>query len=108
MASSTPNQPDKERPSSLESLERRLYSRTPPPLRHDEEFLGEERHIRIAPEWTSEAERKESAVYSILETIMPWIRRLFVASLLFFMFTVGSIRRYLAGEQYGVSAKYFR
>ena len=89
MASSTPNQPDKERPSSLESLERRLYSRTPPPLRHDEEFLGEERHIRIAPEWTSEAERKESAVYSILVTIMPWIRRLFVASLLFFMFTVG-------------------
>ncbi|MDO8593897.1 MAG: hypothetical protein Q7R93_00060 [bacterium] len=79
----------RERPSSLESLENRLYSRTPPPLRHDEEFIGEEKHIRIAPGWTSEAERKSSAMYSIFATIMPWLKRLFVASILFFLFAAG-------------------
>src|SRR3989344_2659151 len=83
------NQPHEQPQDSLENLEHRLYSRTPPPLRHDEEFIGEERHVRIAPEWTSEAERKESALYSIVATIMPWIKRLFVASIIFFMFTAG-------------------
>lgn len=79
----------KEHQSSLENLENRLYSRTPPPLRHDEEFIGEEKHIRIAPGWTSEAERKESALYSIISTLMPWLKRLFIASIIFFLFAAG-------------------
>ncbi len=80
------NQPEKEHRSSLQSLEERLYSRTPPPLRHDEEFIGEEKHVRIAPGWTSDAERKESSVYSMISTLMPWLKRFFVASILFFFF----------------------
>ncbi len=75
--------------SSLENLEHRLYSRTPPPLRHDEEFLGEERHVRIAPEWTSEAERKESALYSLIAKVMPWLKRLLIVSIIFFLFAAG-------------------
>jgi len=82
----TPLQPHR---NSLEDLENRLYSRTPPPLRHDEEFMGEEKHIRIAPGWTSETERKESALYSIFSTVMPWLKRLFIASILFFLFAGG-------------------
>ena len=83
------NQPPKERRNTLDELENRLYSRTPPPLRHDEEFMGEEKHIRIAPGWTSEAERKESALYSIVSTLMPWLKRLFIASIIFFLFAAG-------------------
>ena len=75
--------------SSLEHLENRLYSRTPPPLRHDEEFIGEEKHIRIAPGWTSEAERKEATLFSIVSIVMPWLKRLFIASILFFLFAAG-------------------
>ena len=83
------NQPPKERRNTLDELENRLYSRTPPPLRHDEEFMGEEKNIRIAPGWTSEAERKESALYSIVSTLMPWLKRLFIASIIFFLFAAG-------------------
>ncbi|MSU56071.1 MAG: hypothetical protein EXS51_02055 [Candidatus Taylorbacteria bacterium] len=86
---STATPPPKERRNTLDELENRLYSRTPPPLRHDEEFIGEERHIRIAPGWTSDAERKESATYSMLATVMPWLKRLFVASIIFFFFAAG-------------------
>src|SRR3989338_7151764 len=89
MALPDENQSKKERQSSLENLEARLYSRTPPPLRHDEEFVGEDRHIRIAPGWTSDAERKQSALYSIAATAMPWLKRLFVASIIFFLFAAG-------------------
>ena len=89
MAPAPEQESPRERESGLERLEHRLYSRTPPPLRHDEEFIGEEKHVRIAPEWTSEAERKESAFYSIAATAMPWLKRLLIASVLFFMFTVG-------------------
>ena len=89
MAPAPEQESPRERESGLERLEHRLYSRTPPPLRHDEEFIGEEKHVRIAPEWTSEAERKESALYSIAATAMPWLKRLLIASVLFFMFTVG-------------------
>ncbi len=86
MALPQENRPPLQKKSSLESLEDRLYSRTPPPLRHDEEFIGEEKHIRIAPGWTSEAERKESAVYSLMATIMPWFKRFFIASVIFSLF----------------------
>lgn len=89
MTLSSEQQPSAERQSSLENLEHRLYSRIPPPLRHDEEFIKEEKHVRIAPEWTSETERKESALYSIAALAMPWLKRLLIASILFFMFTVG-------------------
>ena len=89
MALQDENQSKREQQSSLENLEGRLYSRTPPPLRHDEEFVGEERHIRIAPGWTSDAERKQSALYSIATTAMPWLKRLFVASIIFFLFAAG-------------------
>lgn len=85
-----PQTPDGERPNGLSELERRLYSRTPPPLRHDEEYGLSEEHIRIAPGWTEEAERRESSLYGILATVMPWIKRLFVASIIFFLFA-GSI-----------------
>lgn len=88
-ASEHEHESPRERESGLERLEHRLYSRTPPPLRHDEESIGEEKHVRIAPEWTSEAERKESAFYSIAAVAMPWLKRLLIASVLFFMFTVG-------------------
>ncbi|TSC58074.1 MAG: Uncharacterized protein Greene041679_184 [Parcubacteria group bacterium Greene0416_79] len=81
--------PEKERRSNLEELEDRLYSRTPPPLRHDEEFGGEERHIRIAPGWTEEAERKQSGLFHIFSRIMPWMKRLFIASIIFFLFAAG-------------------
>ena len=83
------NEPAKEKRNALEELENRLYSRTPPPLRHDEEFLGEEKHIRIAPGLTAEAERKDSALYSIFATVMPWLQRLLIASILFFLFAAG-------------------
>ena len=76
----------RERPNTLERLENRLYSRTPPPLRHDEEFIGEEKHIRIAPGWTSDTERKQSAFYSMISSVMPWLKRLFFASIIFFFF----------------------
>lgn len=82
---SSPN----DKPSSLESLEDRLYSRTPPPLRHDEEFGSGERHIRIAPGWTEEEERRESTLYGMFAKIMPVLKRLFIASILFFLFAAG-------------------
>ena len=81
--------PPQQHKNALENLENRLYSRTPPPLRHDEEFIGEEKHIRIAPGWTSEAERKDSTLYSIFATVMPWLQRLLIASILFFLFAAG-------------------
>jgi hypothetical protein len=81
--------PPQENESNLERLERRLYSRTPPPVRRDEEFSREERHIRIAPGWTEEAERRHSGFYSIFARIMPWIQRLFIASIVFFLFAAG-------------------
>lgn len=81
------------RKSNLENLENRLYSRTPPPLRHAEEFGREERHIRIAPGWTEEAERKDSGFYRLIASIMPWLKRIFIASVIFALFA-GSIALY--------------
>lgn len=75
--------------NSLENLENRLYSRTPPPLRHDEEFIGEEKHVRIAPGWTNEAEREHTAVYTLLSATMPWLKGFFIASIIFFLFAAG-------------------
>ena len=72
-----------EKQSNLENLENRLYSRTPPPLRRDEEGLGEH-HIRIKPAWNREEEPGPS--FRIFATIMPWLKRLFIASILFFLF----------------------
>ncbi len=88
--------PDEKEPteahtSSLENLENRLYSRTPPPLRHDEEFIGEEKHIRIAPGWTNEAEREHGTVYTLLSATMPWLKRFFIASIIFFLFAAGVV-----------------
>ncbi len=83
------NKPQKQRPSSLESLEHRLYSRVPPPLRHDEEFIGEEKHIRIAPGWTSEAEREHGTFYTLLSATMPWLKGFLIASIIFFLFAAG-------------------
>lgn len=77
------NQPLNEKPSDLEDLERRLYSRTPPPLRRDEEGLSEH-HIRIRPAWNKEEE--PGTAFRIFATIMPWLKRLFIASILFFLF----------------------
>ena len=90
---SEPNQPSPEHESKLDNLENRLYSRTPPPLRHHEEFGKDERHIRIAPGWTDEAERKDSALYGMVAKIMPWLKRLFIASIVFMLFA-GSIALY--------------
>ncbi len=84
-----PSPPHNEKPSSLENLEHRLYSRTPPPLRHDEEYGLAEQHVRIAPGWAEEEERKKSALYGIFAKIMPWLKRLFIASILFFLFAAG-------------------
>lgn len=70
-----------EKPSGLEDLENRLYSRTPPPLRREEGLS--EHHIRIKPAWNREEEPGPS--FRILRTIMPWLKRLFVASILFFL-----------------------
>ncbi|MDO8564563.1 MAG: hypothetical protein Q7R88_01060 [bacterium] len=78
-----------EKPSSLEHLEDRLYSRTPPPLRHDEESGGSERHIRIAPSWTSETEEHQSGWFTVISRIMPHVKRFFVASIVFFLFAAG-------------------
>ena len=89
MALPEEKQPPKQRQSNLENLENRLYSRTPPPLRHDEEFMGEEKHIRIAPGWTAEAEREHGAVYTFLATAMPWLKGFFIASIIFFLFAAG-------------------
>lgn len=80
------NLPSKESESSLERLERRLYSRIPPPVRHDEELGSDERRVRIAPSWTAEEEKKSSGIFSFLSTIMPWLKRLFIASIIFFLF----------------------
>ncbi|PIQ68254.1 MAG: hypothetical protein COV91_05100 [Candidatus Taylorbacteria bacterium CG11_big_fil_rev_8_21_14_0_20_46_11] len=91
--SSEPNPPESERSSNLENLENRLYSRTPPPLHPPAEFGKDERHIRIAPGWTAEAERKDSAVYGMVARIMPWLKRLFVASILF-MLGAGGVALY--------------
>ncbi len=88
MASERENQPQK-RASSLDDLEHRLYSRTPPPLRRAEEFGAEERRIRIAPGWTEEAEQKASALMGIVSTIMPWLTRIFIAAIVFFLFAFG-------------------
>ncbi len=88
--------PDEKEPTeahknSLENLESRLYSRTPPPLRHDEEFIGEEKHVRIAPGWTSEAEREHGTVYTLLSATMPWLKGFFIASIIFFLFAAGVV-----------------
>ncbi len=80
---------EKDKPSGLESLENRLYSRNPPPLRHDEEYGLGEQHVRIAPGWTDEEERKQSTLYGIFAKIMPWLKRLFIASIIFFLFAAG-------------------
>lgn len=77
------HQPPPDRPSHLDALEDRLYSRTPPPLRRDEEGLSEH-HISIKPAWNREEEPGPS--FRILATIMPWLKRLFIASILFFLF----------------------
>lgn len=79
-------------PHNLENLEHQLYSRTPPPLKK-ESWSSEERHIRIAPGWTEEAERKESALLGVIGKIMPWIKRIFIASILFALFA-GSVALY--------------
>ncbi len=84
--SATENPQGEPQRSNLENLENRLYSRTPPPLRHAEAFGQEERHIRIAPGWTEEAERKDSALLGIIGKIMPWLKRLFIASIIFALF----------------------
>ena len=73
----------------LEDLERRLYSRTPPPIRPEEGFQGDEKHIRIASGWSEEAQRKESALLGIIKTVMPWLNRILVASIIFFLFAGG-------------------
>ncbi len=82
-------EPSEAHKSSLENLENRLYSRTPPPLRHDEEFIGEEKNVRIAPGWTNEAEREHTAVYTLLSATMPWLKGFFIASIIFFLFAAG-------------------
>lgn len=87
MAPDQQNPFGEEKASNLENLEHRLYSRTPPPLRPTEGFGKEEKHIRIAPGWTEEAERKDSALYGIVGKIMPWLKRLFVASIIFALFS---------------------
>lgn len=74
---------NEEKPSNLDALEDRLYSRTPPPLRRDEEGLSEH-HISIKPAWNREEEPGPS--FRILATIMPWLKRLFIAAILFFLF----------------------
>ncbi len=74
----------------LEDLESQLYSRTPPPLRPPEGLGGEEKHIRIAPGWTEEAERKESALLGVISRIMPWLNRVLIASIVFFLFAGGA------------------
>ncbi len=73
----------------LDDLESRLYSRTPPPLRPPEGQGGEEKHIRIAPGWTEEAERKQSAFFGIISHLMPWLNRVLIASIVFFLFAGG-------------------
>lgn len=73
----------------LEDLENRLYSRTPPPLRPPGGLGGEEKHIRITPGWTEEAERKESTILGAVAKIMPWLNRILVVSIIFFLFAGG-------------------
>lgn len=86
----TADNPDNapEHQSSLETLEGRLYSRTPPPLRREEGFR-EERRVRIAPGWTEEAERQQSTLMGLFSALMPWLKRLFIASIVFFLFAAG-------------------
>src|SRR3989338_4875378 len=78
-----PQENPDEHKSNLENLERRLYSRTPPPLHRDDEGLSEH-HMRIKPSWNREEEPGPS--FRVLATIMPWLKRLFIASILFFLF----------------------
>ncbi|OHA20498.1 MAG: hypothetical protein A2849_00690 [Candidatus Taylorbacteria bacterium RIFCSPHIGHO2_01_FULL_51_15] len=89
MASSPENQPSKERASSLEDLQYRLHSRTPPPVLRDKEFFREERHLRITPSWTNETAERRSAFYSLLTSTMPWLKRLLIVSVIFFFFAAG-------------------
>ncbi len=74
---------------SLDDIENRLYSRTPPPLHETPVLQSEERGVRIAPGWTAEAERKQSALYGIIARIMPWLNRILIASTIFFLFAGG-------------------
>ena len=73
--------------SPLEDLKRGLYARTPPSAREYDSSLSQHR-INIKPSWTRE-EESTSPLHALFNAFMPWLKRFFVVSIIFFLSAAG-------------------